>query len=70
MGHQYSKDRRKLKNEHISSTCNGSNDHTKKKTSMIGNYMVKSLRLDELLSINNPLNFMKHRRSSRDDMAE
>ena len=70
MGHQYSKDRRKLKNEHINSTCNGRNDHKKKKRSMIGNYMVKSLRLDELLSINNPLNFMKHRRSSRDDMAE
>ena len=70
MGHQYSKDRRKLKNEHINSTCNGRNDHKKKKRSMIGNYMVKSLRLDELLSINNPLNFMKDRRSSRDDMAE
>ena len=47
-----------------------SNNNTRKKITVIGDSMVKFLRSDEMSSVNNAVNVMKHPGSSTDDMVD
>ena len=47
-----------------------SNNNTRKKITVIGDSMVKFLRSDEMSSVNNAVNVMKHPGSTTDDMVD
>ena len=67
---QSSKEKRNPNNEHIRNTHNDSNNNTKKKITVIGDLMVKFLRSDEMSSVNNAVNVMKHAGSTTYDMVD
>ena len=60
MIHQSLKKRRNLNNEYIRNTRNDSNNNTRKTITLIRNPIVKFLRSDEMSSVNNAVNAMKH----------
>ena len=68
--HQPSKGKGNPNNEHIKNTRNNSNNNTKKKIAVAGDSKVKFLRLDEISSVNNAVNVMKHPGSTTDDMVD
>ena len=68
--HQFSKEKGNPNNEHIRNTRNDSNNNTRKKITVIGDSMVKFLRSDEMSSVNNAVNVMKHPGSTTDDMVD
>ena len=70
MVHQFSKEKGNPNNEHIRNTRNDSNNNMRKKITVIGDSMVKFLRSDEMSSVNNAVNIMKHPGSTTDDMVD
>ena len=68
--HQFSKEKGNPNNEHIRNTRNDSNNNMRKKITVIGDSMVKFLRSDEMSSVNNAVNIMKHPGSTTDDMVD
>ena len=68
--HQFSKEKGNPNNEHIRNTRNDSNNNMRKKITVIGDSMVKFLRSDEMSSVNNAVNVMKHPGSTTDDMVD
>ena len=70
MVHQSSKGKGNPNNEHIRNTRNDSNNNMRKKITVIGDSMVKFLRSDEMSSINNAVNIMKHLGFTTDDMVD
>ena len=68
--HQFSKGKGNPNNEHIRNTRNDSNNNMRKKITVIGDSMVKFLRSDEMFSVNNAVNIMKHPGSTTDDMVD
>ena len=70
MVHQSSKGNGTPNNEHIRNTRNDSNNNMRKKITVIGDSMVKFLRSDEMSSVNNAVNIMKHPGSTTDDMVD
>ena len=67
--HQSSKGKGNPNNEYIRNTRNDSNNNTRKKITVIGDSIVKFLRSDEMSSVNNAVNVMKHPGSTTDDMV-
>ena len=67
MIHQFGKGKGNPNNEHIRNTRNDSNNNMRKKIDVIGDSMVKSLRSDEMSSVNNAVNIMKHPGFTTDD---
>ena len=55
--------------EYIRKTHHDSNSNTRKKITVIGDSMVRFLRSDEIPSVNNVVNVMKHPRSTTEDMV-
>ena len=51
-------------------TNSDSNNNTRKKIAVIGNSMENFLRSDEISSVNNAVNVIKHPRSTMDDMVD
>ena len=68
--HQFSKGKGNPNNEHNRNTRNDSNNNMRKKITVIGDSMVKFLRSDEMSSVNNAVNIMKHPGSTTDDMVD
>ena len=68
--HQFSKGKGNPNNEHIRNTRNDSSNNMRKKIAVIGDSMVKFLRSDEMPSVNNAVNIMRHPESTTDDMAD
>ena len=68
--HQSSKEKGNPNNEHIRNARNDIRNNTRKKITVIGDSMVKFLRSDEMSSVNNAVNVMKHPGSSTDDMVD
>ena len=65
-----SKEKGNPNNEYIRNTRNDSNNNTRKKITVTGDSMVKLLRSDEMSSVNNAVNVMKHPGSTTDDMVD
>ena len=70
MVHQSSRGQGNPNNEHIRNTRNDSNNNTRKKTTVIGDSMVKFLRSDEMSSVNNAVNVLKYLGSTTDIMVD
>ena len=70
MVHQSSKGKGNPNNEHIRNTRNDSNNNMRKKIAVIVDSMVKFLRSDEMSSVDNAVNVMKHPGSTTDDMVD
>ena len=65
-----SKEKGNPNNEYIRNTRNDSNNNTRKKITVIGDSMVKLLQSDEMSSVNNAVNVMKHSGSTKYDMVD
>ena len=59
-----------VNNEYIRNTRNDSNNNRRKKITVIADSMVKLPRSDEMSSVNNAVNVMKHSGSTTDDMVD
>ena len=59
-----------VNNEYIRNTRNDSNNNRRTKITVIGDSMVKLSRSDEMSSVNNAVNVMKHSGSTTDDMVD
>ena len=68
--HQFSKGKGNPSNEHIRNTRNDSNNNMRKKITVTGDSMVKFLQSDEMPSVNNAVNIMKHPGSTTDYMVD
>ena len=68
--YQFSKGKGNPNNEHIRNTRNDSNNNMRKKITVTGDSMVKFLRSDEMSSVNNVVNIMKHPGYTTDDMVD
>ena len=68
--HQFSKGKGNPKIEHIRNTHNDSNNNMRKKLTVISDSMVKFLRSDEMSSLNNVVNIMKHPAFTTNDMFD
>ena len=67
---QSSKGKGNSKNEHIRNTHNDCSNNMRKKITIIGDSMMKFLQSDEMPSVNNVVNVMKHLGSTLDDMVD
>ena len=70
MVHQSSKGKGNPNNEHIRNTRNDSNNNMRKKITITSDSMVKFLGSDEMFSVNNEVNIMKHPGFTTDDMVD
>ena len=70
MVHQCSEEKGKSNTEHIRNTRNDSNYNAKKKVTVMGDSVMNFLWSDEMFTVNNAVNVMKHPRSTTDDMVD
>ena len=70
MVHKSRQKRRNHNNEYIRNTSNDINKNTRKKIYVIRDSMVKFLRSDEISSVNNAVNVLKHPGHTTDAMVD
>ena len=70
MVHESRQKIRNPNNEYIRNTSNDSKKNTRKKITVIRDSMVKFLRSDEMFSVNNAVNVLKHPGYTTDTMVD